>query len=422
MRASFWLGMTLFCAHAFAGTEPVAPSWQGEWGQWTQSPPGTNPALTGSSISIFACSQADGTCRLRLEATSDKGRCSFVGKNTGQEMRLTSPVTATVAVRGFDGSAHDCRIDLALDATDTLRQIRASLSGDECGYFCAHDVIVPETHPFRTNASYPQQAVADCFADQRASRRSWCLNTDLQAQEKRLNELSNTYAELSHDASNHSLSRRLPTDREALLDTCNRSQQIESCLKSGFERLVVNYSHETDAARSAHDALEVQLATKGDPGRAEALIDAYAGVYKHRFPNGLVDGSTFTSENILEVVKVSPDTVYFRTHLEFYNGHTCALYGLASYMQAGTFVFNDPSGLKDGLQNRTCRMQLRLDAEGAALIDPDHGCNLYCGVRGGIDGTTFTAKERGTIRYMSLLKNSRQYQESIKLLPAPAAP
>ena len=119
MRASVWLGVMLFSARALAGTEPAAPSWQGEWGQWTPSPPGTSPAMTGSSISIFACSQADGTCQLRLEAASEKGRCSYVGKNAGQEMRLTSPVTASVAVRGLDGSAHDCRIDLALDATAT---------------------------------------------------------------------------------------------------------------------------------------------------------------------------------------------------------------------------------------------------------------------------------------------------------------
>ena len=370
--------------------------------------------MTGSSISIFACSQADGTCQLRLEAASEKGRCSYVGKNAGQEMRLTSPVTASVAVRGLDGSAHDCRIDLALDATATSRQIRVSLSGDECGYFCSKDVIVPEIHPFRTDASYPQQAVANCFADQRAARQSWCVSADLQAQEKRLNELSSTYSELSHDGSNRSLSRRLPADREAIFDTCNRSEQIDACLKSGFGRLVTEYSNATAAARVAHDALEVQLTAKGEAAQAEALIDAHAGVYKRRFPNALVDGSTFTSENILEVVKVSPDAVYFRTHLEFYNGHTCSLHGLASYMQSGTFVFNDTSGLTDGLRNRTCRMQLRLDTEGAALLDPDHSCNIYCGARGGIDGATFSAGERRPIRYMSLLKNSEEYKESVK--------
>ena len=35
-------------------------------------------------------------------------------------------------------------------------------------------------------------------------------------------------------------------------------------------------------------------------------IDALAGVYKRTFENGNIDGGKYQSENILEIVKVSP--------------------------------------------------------------------------------------------------------------------
>jgi len=49
-----------------------------------------------------------------------------------------------------------------------------------------------------------------------------------------------------------------------------------------------------------------------------------AGVYKYSFRNGLVDGTKFTSENVLEVVKLSPDRAYVRA---IWNStmDTCAL-------------------------------------------------------------------------------------------------
>ena len=58
-------------------------------------------------------------------------------------------------------------------------------------------------------------------------------------------------------------------------------------------------------------------------------VDAIAGVYKHRFKNALVSGEKYKSEDILEIVKVSPTSVYVSAHLEFFNGHECAINGVA---------------------------------------------------------------------------------------------
>ena len=56
-------------------------------------------------------------------------------------------------------------------------------------------------------------------------------------------------------------------------------------------------------------------------------IDALAGVYKRTFESGNIDGGKYQSENILEIVKVSPSAAYVRTHLEFFNGHVCNIWG-----------------------------------------------------------------------------------------------
>ena len=61
----------------------------------------------------------------------------------------------------------------------------------------------------------------------------------------------------------------------------------------------------------------------GAAATAPLRLDAVTGVYKYRFPNALVDGTNYTSEDILEVVKVSPTAAYVKASLQFYNGHIC---------------------------------------------------------------------------------------------------
>src|SRR5436190_18737451 len=57
--------------------------------------------------------------------------------------------------------------------------------------------------------------------------------------------------------------------------------------------------------------------------------DQLAGVYKRSFANGTVDGDKYTSEDVLEIVPVGPRTAYVRARLQFYNGHSCSMYGIA---------------------------------------------------------------------------------------------
>jgi hypothetical protein len=65
-------------------------------------------------------------------------------------------------------------------------------------------------------------------------------------------------------------------------------------------------------------------------------LDELAGVYIKHFLNGDVSGTKFWSDDVFEIVKVSPSATYFPTYLNFYNGHECALSGIAEVVGHAT--------------------------------------------------------------------------------------
>jgi hypothetical protein len=149
---------------------------------------------------------------------------------------------------------------------------------------------------------------------------------------------------------------------------------------------------------------------------ASSLPAMMAGVYKIRFQNGTVDGEKYTSENILEVVPVGAASAYFRLHLEFFNGHECALSGVAD--AAGRdLVYHGPPDV-DG---HPCALTLRHGADGVRLFEAENGaCRAQsCGARGGYGyapqaAPDFPITGRRAIRYLPRLLASTEYQEAIK--------
>lgn len=139
-------------------------------------------------------------------------------------------------------------------------------------------------------------------------------------------------------------------------------------------------------------------------------VNRFAGRYSDHFQNGDVQGEKFWSDNVVEIVPVSPDATYFRILLVFYNGHTCDIDGVAQ-TNGQNLIFHDPAVAKCTLQISKQRDQLLLNE-----LDPDLDCKLnYCGMRGGFDGITLPWRSRRPITYMRLLKGSREYRDAIKL-------
>jgi hypothetical protein len=137
-------------------------------------------------------------------------------------------------------------------------------------------------------------------------------------------------------------------------------------------------------------------------------IDDVAGVYKHRFQNGMVDGTKYASEDILEIVRVSPTEAYVRVHLEFYNGHLCSISGIAK-AEGDALVYRPHQDYGE-----QCALRLQEQKGSLVFADPGGSCKVqYCGMRGSFRGEAFSLKDRRAIRYMRVLLNSREYGQAV---------
>jgi hypothetical protein len=139
---------------------------------------------------------------------------------------------------------------------------------------------------------------------------------------------------------------------------------------------------------------------------AELDLDKIAGLYVSGFMNGNIEGHRYWSDDALEIVKLSPATAYFRTHLEFFNGHLCSLWGVAE-AEGQSLVYRQPE----------LQCVLRLDVAGGkiSLVDEGGHCrDQTCGNRGMYDREAFSLKSRRSIRYMQKLLASEQYLSALK--------
>lgn len=163
-----------------------------------------------------------------------------------------------------------------------------------------------------------------------------------------------------------------------------------------------------DAVLAAPAALPVQQS-----------MERIAGVYKHRFMSGVIIPGTdqdepYQAEDVIEIVPYDREHVYVRVHLDFYNGHSCGIYGMARF-EDGMFVYR--STMPPLADNLPCTLKVGEKNGKLTLTDrayPDSGrtCEAFCGARGSLNYEIGMGKRR-PIRYVDRLKASRQYREAI---------
>ncbi|HEX4293357.1 MAG TPA: hypothetical protein VHZ29_04425 [Rhizomicrobium sp.] len=150
-------------------------------------------------------------------------------------------------------------------------------------------------------------------------------------------------------------------------------------------------------------------ATAANAASGFVQIDDLAGVYKDAYPNTLADGEKFTSEHVLEIVKLSRTEAYIRSHMEFYNGHVCGVWGVAR-LDGDALVYR-PHHNNTG---EACALALRKKGDRIVFGDADNACKYnFCGEHGYLDGVEYKLSSRRPIRYMKRLQASRQYGEAI---------
>ncbi|OYY72648.1 hypothetical protein [Sphingomonas sp. 28-63-12] len=144
-------------------------------------------------------------------------------------------------------------------------------------------------------------------------------------------------------------------------------------------------------------------------GAAPDPATLLAGRYYEQFPNALVTGETYTGEDIVEIVPVAPRTAYVRFALDFYNGHSCSLAGVAT-ADGEALVYRAAAPLVEDEQ--TC--MLRIERNGDELRWSDEGsCKAYCGARGSFLHGAIPYRSKRPIRYLAKLKGSSAYRDAI---------
>ncbi len=135
-----------------------------------------------------------------------------------------------------------------------------------------------------------------------------------------------------------------------------------------------------------------------------------AGRYCEQFPNALVSGEKYTGENIVEIVPIAPRAAYVRLNLDFFNGHKCGIYGIAT-AQGDALVYREASEPSPG--ERRCTLSIK--RQGAKLAWDDDGgtCTAYCGARGKLSNSSIAYASKRPIRYLPRLKASSQYRDAL---------
>jgi hypothetical protein len=142
---------------------------------------------------------------------------------------------------------------------------------------------------------------------------------------------------------------------------------------------------------------------------ASSPVQTLAGRYSSHFQNGLVDGTSYWSDDVVEIVPVSDDAAYVRAELQFYNGHSCSIAGVAK-AQGDALVYRAPVPPDP---DDHCVLSVRRKGASLLLDDGDNSCKSYCGARGSLGDQTLPWKSKRPITYMARLKNSSTSRDAL---------
>ncbi|GGC63934.1 hypothetical protein [Undibacterium terreum] len=157
---------------------------------------------------------------------------------------------------------------------------------------------------------------------------------------------------------------------------------------------------------------------------AGKLIDDMQGVYKHRFTSGIISpgkapgeaDEKYEAEDIIEIVPYDASHIYLRAELQFYNGHSCSISGIAGY-ENGALVYHDPQKPLEGEPHCTLKVELtdkNLRLSDRANPQAPASCRMYCGARGSLSDYSIAKSAKRKIRYLDRLKASSEYAQAVE--------
>jgi hypothetical protein len=118
-----------------------------------------------------------------------------------------------------------------------------------------------------------------------------------------------------------------------------------------------------------------------------------AGRYTYKFKNGDISGATYSSTDVVEVVPLDKRQAEISFDLNFFNGHSCSLYGVAK-LEGRKLVYREKSEwLPDEPE---CRLEIWRDTRNLRWEDQGT-CHFACGSRGGFGNGKMSVKGRRPI-------------------------
>jgi hypothetical protein len=137
---------------------------------------------------------------------------------------------------------------------------------------------------------------------------------------------------------------------------------------------------------------------------------ALAGRYYRQFPDGTIDGDKYTGEDIVEIVPIGQGAAYVRIYLDYFNGHSCDISGVAK-SQANSLVYQDP---EPHYRGKMCVLRIKRQGNSLSVDDGDSSCDWYCGARGTLTDVKLPYSSKRPIGYLPRLRSSPEYREALK--------
>ena len=136
-------------------------------------------------------------------------------------------------------------------------------------------------------------------------------------------------------------------------------------------------------------------------------VTALAGRYSNYFPDPFTGKPV---DSVVEIVPLDNGHAYINFDIEFANGFSCGVKGLAT-ARGDALVYRAPAVDPD--TGKRCMLTIRRDGNDLAFSDGDGSCKYRCGMNGDLTDGALDWRSRRPISYMAKLKKSSAYLAAV---------
>ena len=349
---------------------PAPSAWQGEWGSYKEAMAKGEMHAEGQRLAIHSC--LGQTCQVTVTTSTLAGEnCDGSG-----QLQIDSATQAIATLKPpFADPKNECVLSLNLIGSGNQRRVEIKKKSGNCGFYCTPKCTFEHAFLFRSANRFYGDDIPGCFLARSKALDAVCSDkalADLQQSWMSLvDETDNLFTKPSH-------ARQARDQAQA---TCSQSEDPSGCLRAFFKT-------DGDRLTKVKARWQTGVTEPGDPKEAARKAAAIAGTYAHSFQNRTVQGDRYRSTDQLEIKSSANSQIYFKVHLDFFNGHQCSVEGTAAYKKNGAFVYRSSD------TGESCVLEIFAREKGVEFQDPVGGCKAYCGARGSLSGANFPYSER----------------------------